>query len=532
MPGLLPNSPIKRLEHVIRQYDGTKNQRILPDVIVIALYALGRDRQARAIEGELYMTVSVMDHWKGHDTGNAYDHEYERRSLLLWLKQELPEQHQLDFIVPWVAKELGRLNREVRRGDAGGPRATDYSDAVDALIRKTPAIAMWSAQHRINLNRTSLAEALEAVRDFEVEVESDEIPQGEIVYEYADGWTMQRLGNNALEAEGELMQHCVGDYCEDVEQGKAVIFSLRDPKGRPHVTMEWEPFVDDDEEVLGALGHVARVGQRRVSETGRFAQIMGKQNEAPASRYRRRVQEFIVERFDGAPSALMQVYTEDLGILRFAGHVTRGVRFARSGAPELPTRLDFRGGEFYGCGWTDWPSGGNWERTTLYDCAFAVEQGAYAFAGASMHACVFRGRFVHCDFSNVTASSLRILVPLLAGRTVFLECVMHGMRITGTSRFTEVVFCSCDWRQSLWDGVMLQNTACVGGKYDGMQWRGVWLDDKTSVSPSRFENVDLRRASFDRESLVTAYWMARLPHSGGVLRENVLLPPPPSPYGP
>jgi hypothetical protein len=37
------------------------------------------------------------------------------------------------------------------------------------------------------------------------------------------------------------MGHCVGAYCPDVAQGKSRIYSLRDSKGQPHVTIEVNP---------------------------------------------------------------------------------------------------------------------------------------------------------------------------------------------------------------------------------------------------------------------------------------------------
>lgn len=45
----------------------------------------------------------------------------------------------------------------------------------------------------------------------------------------------------ALKYEGDTMGHCVGGYCEDVAKGRSQIFSLRDAKGRPHVTIETRP---------------------------------------------------------------------------------------------------------------------------------------------------------------------------------------------------------------------------------------------------------------------------------------------------
>jgi len=44
-----------------------------------------------------------------------------------------------------------------------------------------------------------------------------------------------------LTFEGDTMGHCVGNYCDDVLGGDKRIFSLRDAKGMPHVTIEVGP---------------------------------------------------------------------------------------------------------------------------------------------------------------------------------------------------------------------------------------------------------------------------------------------------
>jgi hypothetical protein len=45
----------------------------------------------------------------------------------------------------------------------------------------------------------------------------------------------------ALQYEGSTMRHCVGGYCDSVWTGETKIFSLRDRKGEPHVTIETAP---------------------------------------------------------------------------------------------------------------------------------------------------------------------------------------------------------------------------------------------------------------------------------------------------
>ena len=50
-----------------------------------------------------------------------------------------------------------------------------------------------------------------------------------------------RALREALEYEGSVMGHCVGGYCDPVKAGQKQIFSLRDAKGEPHVTIEVRP---------------------------------------------------------------------------------------------------------------------------------------------------------------------------------------------------------------------------------------------------------------------------------------------------
>ena len=51
----------------------------------------------------------------------------------------------------------------------------------------------------------------------------------------------EQMLEDALKYEGETMGHCVGGYCPDVLEGRSRIYSLRDAKGEPHVTVEVEP---------------------------------------------------------------------------------------------------------------------------------------------------------------------------------------------------------------------------------------------------------------------------------------------------
>jgi len=136
--------------------------------------------------------------------------------------------------------------------------------------------------------------------------------------------------SEALKYEGDTMGHCVGNYCPDVLEGRSRIYSLRDTKGEPHVTVEVNPNrgVWSSEQIQDKIGKDEYVniykeiqdatvgkGNPRTYEPGeqdkflnmwkqitaeRFGeppasiqQIKGKQNRAPKEDYLPYVQDFV-----------------------------------------------------------------------------------------------------------------------------------------------------------------------------------------------------------------------------------------------
>ena len=93
-----------------------------------------------------------------------------------------------------------------------------------------------------------------------------------------------------LAREGNTMGHCVGGYCEGVASGESRIFSLRDPKGQSHVTVEVEPGRAPGERPDVLTGKTFNDIQGRADN---ILQIKGKQNRAPDSRYLPYVQDFV-----------------------------------------------------------------------------------------------------------------------------------------------------------------------------------------------------------------------------------------------
>jgi hypothetical protein len=120
---------------------------------------------------------------------------------------------------------------------------------------------------------------------------------------------------NALKYEGDTMGHCVGNYCEDVAHGHSRIYSLRDAKGEPHVTIEVQP----DQDILGfrnAKENYPELYAKYSADKNKYSnswrdflrqeapevlenvpkkivQIKGKQNKAPNEEYVPFVQDFV-----------------------------------------------------------------------------------------------------------------------------------------------------------------------------------------------------------------------------------------------
>jgi hypothetical protein len=121
---------------------------------------------------------------------------------------------------------------------------------------------------------------------------------------------------DALTYEGDTMGHCVGGYCDDVLSGRTRIFSLRDARGEPHVTVETRPGATNLSVARLPEAEQDRYRQQAIDELGLEAgmpalnqriielafpnpvpqdiiQIKGKQNRAPNDEYLPFVQDFV-----------------------------------------------------------------------------------------------------------------------------------------------------------------------------------------------------------------------------------------------
>ena len=101
-----------------------------------------------------------------------------------------------------------------------------------------------------------------------------------------------------LAQEGNQMGHCVGGYCEGVASGESRIFSLRDGKGKSHVTVEVSPpgkintmREAPPDDFQGSIADWLKQSGKDIASD--IVQIKGKQNRAPVAEYLPYVQDFV-----------------------------------------------------------------------------------------------------------------------------------------------------------------------------------------------------------------------------------------------
>lgn len=289
---LTRNPPIDRLGHIIKLY-GEKQPWVVLDTLSVIFPTIGIDgwddeiydalrrryapdsqrveskfdlvwklRDSSDMDGGLtyglplpeidYETLLAVEYRPGGTRADGLREILDVASDPSFADGAMRKPHEADRIFPWVAREMSKLAKEVIRsvpdaeswrrmgtwGTAGDVHYI-YREALFGLRGKGNAIAQWSKLKRVDLMKMSLAEALEAIKGFRY---SAKVRQGKVVYKYPSGWTVQELrGRSELEAEGKRLAHCVAGYCEAVDSGRSVIYSLRDPDGVPYVTLEWQP---------------------------------------------------------------------------------------------------------------------------------------------------------------------------------------------------------------------------------------------------------------------------------------------------
>jgi hypothetical protein len=291
---LTPNPTDDRLRFILKTY-GAKRPQVVIDMVSVIANAVGVDRwveelEARSMPVDPRFAADVRI-WGPSSLVNVpglNPPPPEFLATLVEMVSLMPQfrtRHRADPLFPWMATQLakmyepiamivaGRSDEEVDaliaklvgRSVPGGAAAEVYRDVLRKMRRGGTMLAQWYEAKRPNLGQYDFNRAWKEASEW-VETEGP-VPQGEVVVELSDGWTAQKLTTKEqLNAEGEKMQHCVGSYADEVKNTRTTIYSLRDAKGQPHVTIE----VKND----------------------RVQQTQGKQNRKPDAKYEKYVDEF------------------------------------------------------------------------------------------------------------------------------------------------------------------------------------------------------------------------------------------------
>ena len=152
--------------------------------------------------------------------------------------------HRYERYLPWVAQQVAAVRRrgEYMQANQVGQR----------LTRALRSIGEWAQAEHIDLRQVPAEDAIRHAAEWVRQQKLESLPQGRVVVAFSDGFTAQELTTpEELEAEGDAMRHCVGSYAEEVAAGKSAIYSIRDPNGNPHVTIEIEPSSNEVVQIRG-----------------------------------------------------------------------------------------------------------------------------------------------------------------------------------------------------------------------------------------------------------------------------------------
>ena len=275
---LRPNSPRGRIEYVAKSMPN-----VAYDTAYVVAHTVGADRDAvvlaRRSNGPLPVEVFSAD-----------------------------KPHPSEAMIGWVAQQLAAGQRAVRKQQA---TPEQYSQLVFTLEAKLPQIAVWAENTKPNLSAVSVAQAVAEASAFKPPESTAPVPQGEVVYRFADGWTVQNLTTREqIFADGIHVQNCLREdrygpiYARDVKRGKTQILSLRSPHGIPRVSIEYDPknkyfkqvYAKQNTSLGATLESLKRDDVQGAEELWEAIQ-----------KYKPRIQELILQKFNGNESGLLLI---------------------------------------------------------------------------------------------------------------------------------------------------------------------------------------------------------------------------------
>jgi gas vesicle protein len=109
-------------------------------------------------------------------------------------------------------------------------------------IEKLPSILDYIRNNKVELDKLPWQQVIDLSdhwhEQFKGKTNIGNYKTKNIDYDFKNGYSMVIVSAEDLETEGNFMGHCVGDYDKQVKSGITIIYSLRDSKNKPHVTIE------------------------------------------------------------------------------------------------------------------------------------------------------------------------------------------------------------------------------------------------------------------------------------------------------
>ena len=226
---LIPNSPRKRIEYVLKSL----GQKVARDTVFVVAHTVGVD----AFD---FSSITPL-----REAGGADAEELNKKVNEATI-ESFPDgpPHPAEALIPWVGQRLAAQQKEVRKGRLD---EREYDRLVEELERMLPQIATWAHHTRPDLPSLSIAQAMSQAAVFEDPGASSDVPQGEVIYRFADGWTIQNLTTpEQIFADGIRVQNCLREdrygpsYVDRVRSGDTKIFSLRKESGIPVISIEYD----------------------------------------------------------------------------------------------------------------------------------------------------------------------------------------------------------------------------------------------------------------------------------------------------
>jgi hypothetical protein len=174
-----------------------------------------------------------------------------RKQSMLRMEHDLPIHSPEDYEAIKLVNQIPDENLYTITGDNVG-RKFGLDHVADVLLEDLRAGKLTQQQ----MEQMSVEKAVRRAAEYDAQkakemakANASSVEGMPVSREYSDGfkWVELKHGSDskktaeALKSEGQMMGHCVGNYCPEVERGEIKIYSLRSPDGKSHVTIEARP---------------------------------------------------------------------------------------------------------------------------------------------------------------------------------------------------------------------------------------------------------------------------------------------------